>query len=72
MRISCSMSRSSLIPVSSRPIAVSMPRCSNALADDEIERRQLSKALLPHVRHFYAGYFDPDTHAPYYRLSSQA
>jgi 5-methylthioadenosine/S-adenosylhomocysteine deaminase len=30
-----------------------------ALADDEVERRQLSKALLPHVRRFYAQYFDP-------------
>jgi 5-methylthioadenosine/S-adenosylhomocysteine deaminase len=31
----------------------------------------LSKALLPHVRHFYAGYFDPEAHAPYYRPSSR-
>jgi 5-methylthioadenosine/S-adenosylhomocysteine deaminase len=43
----------------------------HALSDDETERRQLSKALLPHVRRFYAGYFDPDTHAPYYRPSSR-
>jgi len=43
----------------------------HALADDEIERRQLSKALLPHVVRFYAGYFDPQTHAPYYRPSSR-
>jgi 5-methylthioadenosine/S-adenosylhomocysteine deaminase len=43
----------------------------NALGDDEIERRQLSKALLPHVRRFYAGYFDPEAHAPYYRQSSR-
>ena len=42
-----------------------------ALADDEIERRALSKALLPHVRHFYAGYFDPEAHVPYYRPSSR-
>jgi len=41
------------------------------LAADEIERRQLSKALLPHVRRFYAGYFDPETHLPYYRGSSR-
>jgi hypothetical protein len=33
--------------------------------------RQLSKALLPHVRRFYVGYFDPDTHAPDYRPSSR-
>src|SRR3984893_3364700 len=43
----------------------------HALSDDEAERRQLSKALLPHVRRFYAGYFDPDAHAPYYRPSSR-
>jgi len=42
-----------------------------SLADDEIERRALSKALLPHVRRFSAGYFDPDTHLPYYRPSSR-
>ena len=39
--------------------------------DDEIERRQLSKALLPHVRRFYARYFDPEAHVPYYRPSSR-
>jgi cytosine/adenosine deaminase-related metal-dependent hydrolase len=43
----------------------------HALANDEIERRQLSKALLPYVRRFYAGYFDPETHQPYYRPSSR-
>jgi 5-methylthioadenosine/S-adenosylhomocysteine deaminase len=42
-----------------------------ALADDELERRQLSKAPLPHVRRFYAGYFDPEAHQPYYRPSSR-
>jgi len=42
-----------------------------ALAEDEIERRHLSKALLPHVRQFYAGYFDPEAHQPYYRPSSR-
>jgi 5-methylthioadenosine/S-adenosylhomocysteine deaminase len=41
------------------------------LGEDEIERRQLSKALLPHVRRFYAGYFDPEAHLPYYRPSSR-
>src|SRR5579862_5984039 len=35
---------------------------SNALADDEVERRKLSKALLPHVKAFYANYFDPSAH----------
>ena len=43
----------------------------HALADDENERRQLSKALLPHVRRFYAGYFDPETHQAHYRASSR-
>jgi cytosine/adenosine deaminase-related metal-dependent hydrolase len=42
-----------------------------ALADDEVERRKLSKALLPHVKAFYAGYFDPAEHAPFYRPSSR-
>jgi len=42
-----------------------------ALADDEVERRRLSKALLPHVRAFYAGYFDPEQHRPFYRPSSR-
>ena len=41
------------------------------LAADEIERRQLAKALLPHVRRFYAGYFDAQAHTPYYRPSSR-
>ncbi len=31
-----------------------------ALSDDEVERRRLSKLLLPHVRAFYANYFDPE------------
>lgn len=42
-----------------------------ALSDDELERRRLSKALLPHVRAFYARYFDPAQHAPFYRPSSR-
>ncbi len=43
----------------------------HALGDDEIERRLLSKALLPHVRRFYTGYFDYEAHVPYYRPSSR-
>jgi len=42
-----------------------------ALADDEVERRALSKALLPHVRAFYANYMDPARHEPFYRPSSR-
>ena len=42
-----------------------------ALSDDEVERRRLSKALLPHVKAFYAGYVDPEQHQPFYRRSSR-
>ncbi len=42
-----------------------------ALADDEVERRKLSKALLPHVKAFYANYFNPTQHEPFYRPSSR-
>ena len=44
---------------------------SKALTDDEVERRQLSKALLPHVREFYARYIDPAKHQPFYKQSSR-
>jgi 5-methylthioadenosine/S-adenosylhomocysteine deaminase len=43
----------------------------HSLADDELERRQLSKGLLSHIRRFYAGYFDPEAHEPYYCPSSK-
>jgi 5-methylthioadenosine/S-adenosylhomocysteine deaminase len=42
-----------------------------ALSDDEVERRNLSKALLPHVKAFYATYIDPARHEPFYRPSSR-
>jgi hypothetical protein len=42
-----------------------------ALSDDEIERRKLSKALLPYVKNFYRNYFDPHKHKPFYRQSSR-
>jgi 5-methylthioadenosine/S-adenosylhomocysteine deaminase len=42
-----------------------------ALTNDEVERRMLSKALLPHVRKFYANYIDPAKHEPFYRPSSR-
>jgi cytosine/adenosine deaminase-related metal-dependent hydrolase len=45
---------------------------ARALADDEVERRHLAKALLPHVRAFYADYFDPAAHDPFYRPSSRS
>lgn len=43
---------------------------AGALSDDEVERRNLSKALLPHVKRFYDGYIDPAHHVPFYRPSS--
>lgn len=42
-----------------------------ALSDDEAERRNLSRLLLPHARHFYADYIDPSRHEPFYRQSSR-
>ena len=42
-----------------------------ALTTDEVERRMLSKALLPHVRKFYERYIDPARHEPFYRPSSR-
>ncbi len=44
---------------------------AKALSDDEVERRNLSKALLPHARRFYAEYIDPAKHEPFYRPSSR-
>ncbi|PKU24203.1 amidohydrolase family protein [Telmatospirillum siberiense] len=43
----------------------------SALSNDEVERRKLSQALLPHVRRFYARYVDPSRHEPFYRQSSR-
>jgi cytosine/adenosine deaminase-related metal-dependent hydrolase len=43
---------------------------AKALSNDEVERRNLSKALLPHVRKFYADYIDTSKHQPFYRPSS--
>ncbi len=42
-----------------------------ALTDDEVERRGLSKALLPYVKAFYSGYIHPARRAPFYRSSSR-
>jgi 5-methylthioadenosine/S-adenosylhomocysteine deaminase len=41
------------------------------LSSNEIERRRLSKAVLPHVKAFYDGYSDLDGYAPYYRQNSR-
>ena len=44
---------------------------AHALSDDEVERRKLSKALMPHAKRFYANYIDPEKHEPFYRPSSR-
>ena len=44
---------------------------AHALSDDEVQRRQLSQALLPHAKRFYADYMDPSQHQPFYRPSSR-
>jgi 5-methylthioadenosine/S-adenosylhomocysteine deaminase len=41
------------------------------LSTEELERRLLSKTVFPHVKAFYDGYYDPDSHIPYYRPSSR-
>jgi 5-methylthioadenosine/S-adenosylhomocysteine deaminase len=41
------------------------------LNPDEIERRRLSKAIFPHVKAFYEGYYSSDAHVPYYRQNSR-
>ncbi len=44
---------------------------AHALSADELQRRTLSAALLPHVKAFYRGYMDPGAHQPFYRASSR-
>ena len=43
-----------------------------ALTSDEVQRRNLSRALLPHARRFYARYIDPTRHEPFYRQNSRS
>jgi 5-methylthioadenosine/S-adenosylhomocysteine deaminase len=38
---------------------------------DELERRKLSKAIFPHVKSFYEGYYSDEAHVPYYRQNSR-
>jgi 5-methylthioadenosine/S-adenosylhomocysteine deaminase len=44
---------------------------AHALSSDEIQRRKLSKALLPFVRKFYEGYLSPHATAPFYQPSAR-
>ncbi len=44
---------------------------AHALSDDEVQRRRLSHALLPHVQRFYRDYINPASHQPFYRPSSR-
>jgi 5-methylthioadenosine/S-adenosylhomocysteine deaminase len=41
------------------------------LTAEELERRHLAKAILPHVKAFYADYWDAAAHQPFYRQSSR-
>ena len=41
------------------------------LSDEELERRRLAKAVLPHMRTFYEGYTQPEQHEPFYRQNSR-
>jgi cytosine/adenosine deaminase-related metal-dependent hydrolase len=43
---------------------------TRALTDEEVERRGLSKKLLPHVMKFYENYVDATDHVPFYKPSS--
>lgn len=45
---------------------------SRALTDEEVERRQLSKALLPHVEAFYKDYIAPERREPFYRQNARS
>ena len=44
---------------------------TSALSDDEVEQRELSRALLPHAKAFYADYIDTSRHDPFYKTSSR-
>ena len=43
---------------------------TRALTNEEVERRGLSKKLLPHVMKFYEDYMDTAAHTPFYKPSS--
>ena len=44
---------------------------AHPLAPHEVERRRLAEDLLPHIRRFYDGYFDPSAHDPYYKVNAR-
>lgn len=41
------------------------------LAPHEEERRRFAADLLPHIRRYYAGYFDSSAHEPFYRVNTR-
>jgi cytosine/adenosine deaminase-related metal-dependent hydrolase len=41
------------------------------LSGEELERRRLSKSVLPFVKAFYEAYHDPNTQVPFYRPNSR-
>lgn len=44
---------------------------AQALSSDELERRKLSKALLPHIRKFYSDYLSPHATAPFHQRNAR-
>ena len=56
-----------------RDAALERPRqdLTRALTEEEVERRGLSKRLMPHVEAFYAKYVDAAAHEPFYAQSSR-
>jgi 5-methylthioadenosine/S-adenosylhomocysteine deaminase len=41
------------------------------LSSEESDRKRLAKAVFPHVKAFYNGYYDAGAHDPYYRQNSR-
>jgi cytosine/adenosine deaminase-related metal-dependent hydrolase len=41
------------------------------LSQEEAHRRQLARAVFPHVQHFYDGWLDAQAREPFYRTSSR-
>ena len=46
-------------------------RCARRSRPDEQRRRELSRAVFPHVKHFYDGWLDESARRPFYAPSSR-
>jgi hypothetical protein len=42
------------------------------MSAEELERRRLSKLVLPYVKAYYDGYIDLERHEPFYRMSARS